>query len=138
MLPRISFSFLSFFFFLVFLGLLPQHVEVRGKSELQLPAYSTATAMPDPSHVCDLHHSSRQRRILNPLSGRPGMEPSPSWILVRFVFAEPRRELIASQDFSAQQQGSWDSLFHCPLHCRSSPLGSSPSQPPEQRNQTTA
>jgi len=25
-------------------------------------------AMPDPSHVCDLHHSSRQCRILNPLS----------------------------------------------------------------------
>ena len=24
--------------------------------------------MPDPSHVCDLHHSSRQRWILNPLS----------------------------------------------------------------------
>jgi len=36
--------------------------------ELQLPAYVIATAMPDPSHVCDLHHSSRQRQILNPLS----------------------------------------------------------------------
>ena len=30
--------------------------------ELQLPAYLTATAMPDPSWVCDLHHSSRQRQ----------------------------------------------------------------------------
>ena len=28
-------------------------------------ATATATAMPDPSRVCDLHHSSRQRRILN-------------------------------------------------------------------------
>ena len=36
--------------------------------ELQLPAYTTATSMPDPSHVCDLNHSSRQRQILNPLS----------------------------------------------------------------------
>ena len=36
------------------------------ESELQLPAYTTATR--DPSHVCDLHHSSRQRRILNPLN----------------------------------------------------------------------
>ena len=35
-------------------------------SELQLLAY--ATAMPDPSHVCDLHQSSWQRQILNPLS----------------------------------------------------------------------
>ena len=32
---------------------------------LQLPAY--ATAMQDPSRVCDLYHSSRQRQILNPL-----------------------------------------------------------------------
>ena len=36
--------------------------------ELQLQAYTTATATWDPSHVCDLHHSSRQHWILNPLS----------------------------------------------------------------------
>ena len=33
-----------------------------------MPAYTRATARPDPSHVCYLHHSSRQCRILNPLS----------------------------------------------------------------------
>ena len=33
---------------------------LRVKSELQLPAYTTATATQDPSLVCDLHHSSRQ------------------------------------------------------------------------------
>ena len=38
------------------------------KLELQLPAYATATATQDPSHICDLHHSSQQCRILNPLS----------------------------------------------------------------------
>ena len=38
------------------------------ESELQLLACATATAMPDPSHICDLHRSSQQRRILNPLS----------------------------------------------------------------------
>ena len=38
------------------------------ESKLQLPAYTTATAMQDPSHICNLHHSSRQRQILNPLS----------------------------------------------------------------------
>ena len=38
------------------------------KLELQLLAYTTATAMPDLSHVCDLHHSSWQHWILNPLS----------------------------------------------------------------------
>ena len=36
--------------------------------ELQLPAYTTATATQDPSHICDLHHSSWQRGIFNPLS----------------------------------------------------------------------
>ena len=40
----------------------------RAESELQLPAYATATANQDLSRICDLHHSSRQRRILNPLS----------------------------------------------------------------------
>ena len=35
--------------------------------ELQLLAYATAAAMSDPSYVCDLHHSSWQHRILNPL-----------------------------------------------------------------------
>ena len=66
-----SFSFFLSFFFFVFLGLNPWHVEVPRlgvKSELQLLAYTTATAMRDPSHVCDLHPSSRQHWILNPLS----------------------------------------------------------------------
>ena len=35
------------------------------KSELQLLAYTTASATQDASRVCDLHHSSH--RILNPL-----------------------------------------------------------------------
>ena len=37
------------------------------KLELQLPAYTTATAMQDPSLVDGLHHSSRRRQIFNPL-----------------------------------------------------------------------
>ena len=38
------------------------------RMELQVPAYTTATATPDPSHICNLHHSSWQRQILNALS----------------------------------------------------------------------
>ena len=38
------------------------------KTELQLPAYATATAMQDLSRLFDLHHSSGKRQILNPLS----------------------------------------------------------------------
>ena len=54
--------------FVFFSGLHLQHMEVPRlgvKSEL---AYTTATVMQDPSLVCDPHHSSPQRRILNPLS----------------------------------------------------------------------
>ena len=36
--------------------------------ELQLPAYTTATAMPDRSLFCSLHCSLWQGQILNPLS----------------------------------------------------------------------
>ena len=38
------------------------------RSELELLGYTTATATPDPSCICDLHHSSQQHQILNPLS----------------------------------------------------------------------
>ena len=38
------------------------------KSELELLAYTIATATQDPSCICDLHHSSQQRWVLNPLS----------------------------------------------------------------------
>ena len=52
-------------------GLNLWHMEVPrlgAESELQVPAYTTATATWDLSHVCDLYHSSQQDRILNPLS----------------------------------------------------------------------
>ena len=62
-----------FYFSLVFCFLGPHlwHMEVprRGvKLELQLPAYTAATATQDLSLICNLHHSSLQHRILNPLS----------------------------------------------------------------------
>ena len=63
-----QFYFLSFFFFK---GPRTQHMEVLRlgvESELPLLAYTRARATQDPSHVCNLHHSSRQRQILNPLS----------------------------------------------------------------------
>ena len=47
------------------------HMEVPrlgGKSELQLPACTTAPAIPDPSCICDLLCSSQQRQIPNPLN----------------------------------------------------------------------
>ena len=66
------FKCLNFILFFVFLGLHPEHMEVPRlgvKTELQLLAYTTATATtPDQSHICDPHHSSQQHQILNRLS----------------------------------------------------------------------
>ena len=55
---------------MVFLGLYlwPMEVPRLGVEwELQLPGSTTATATPDLSHVCDLHHLSRQHQIPYPL-----------------------------------------------------------------------
>ena len=77
------FAFISFFFFS---GPHPWHIEVPmlgAQLELQLPAYATATAMLDLSHICNLHHNSWQCQILNPLSEARGQTHNlmvPSWI----------------------------------------------------------
>ena len=66
------FLFLSFLFLVfVFLELYLSRMEIPWlgiESEVQLLAYTTATAMWDPSHVYHLHHSTQQCWILNPLS----------------------------------------------------------------------
>ena len=59
------------FLFFICLGPHPWHMEVTRlevKSGLQLLACTTATATQDPSHVCNLHYSSRKCWILNPLN----------------------------------------------------------------------
>ena len=59
-----------FFFSFCFLGPHSQHKEVPRlgvKSELQLPAYTTATATQDLNRICGLHHSSQQHQISDPL-----------------------------------------------------------------------
>ena len=50
------------FVFSFFLGLYLQHMEFPGlvvESELQLSAYATAIATPDPNCLCKLYHSLR-------------------------------------------------------------------------------
>ena len=63
--------FIIYLFICLFiaLGSHPWHMEFSRlgvQSELQLLAY--ATVMTDLSCICELHHSSRQRQILSPLS----------------------------------------------------------------------
>ena len=93
----IDFNFVLFFVFWVFflfvclfcfLGPHPQYMEIPRLEiqwELQLPAYATATATAtqDPSHICDLHHSSWQGQIVNPLRDARDWTRNlmfPSWI----------------------------------------------------------
>ena len=80
----------------LFLGLHLKNMEVPRlgvKLELQLPAYSTATAMPD--GVTSVTYTTAQCNagsLLTHWMG-PGIKPSSSWILVGFVSAEPQQEL---------------------------------------------
>ena len=86
----------GFYFIFVFLGPHQRHMEVpklRGESELQLLAYTTATAMWDPSHICNPHHSSWQCRILNSLSGARD-QTHVLMDTVGFLTAEPQQKLV--------------------------------------------
>ena len=55
----------NYFFFLWHMKVPRLRVELG----LQLLAYTTATAIPDLIHMCNLSYSSGQCGILNPLSG---------------------------------------------------------------------
>ena len=60
----------NFYFYFCFLGPHLPHMEVPSlgvKSELQLPAYTIATATWVQNHVYNLHRSSGQAWIFNPL-----------------------------------------------------------------------
>ena len=74
------------------------------QSELLLPAYTTATATWDPSRICDLHRSSRQRPILKPLIEARGqirnlMAPSQ----IRFLRATTGTPNLTILDTSQKQ-----------------------------------
>ena len=65
-------------FLFLFLGLHLRDMDssrLGVESELQLLAYTTATATPDPSHVCVLHHNTRSLTHGVGL----GIEPTSSW-----------------------------------------------------------
>ena len=86
---------LSFFLFSLLLGLHLWHMEITRlgvQSELQLPAYTTATATSDLSCICNLHHSSWQCQILNPLNEARDRTPNLE-VLVGFISTVPQQEL---------------------------------------------
>ena len=111
-----------FIYLFSFLGLHPWPLEIPRLGvtlELQLLAYITATATWDSSHVCDLHHSSRQCRILNPLieardRNRNLMVPSQ----IRFRFATmgtPAGAIAINNNFKVELDFSMEEKKD-PLH----------------------
>ena len=83
-----QFTFCLFVCLFGFLGPYPWNMEVPRlgvKSKLQLLAYTTAKAMPDPSHICDLHCSMKQCQILNPLNAARDWTFNPHRHYIRFL-----------------------------------------------------
>ena len=74
--------------------------------ELQLPAYTTATAMLDLSYVCDLHHSSRHCGIFNLLSE----VPYASRLQIQQVSMRMQVQSQASMRMQVQSQASLSGL----------------------------
>ena len=70
------------------------------KLELQLLAHTTATATQNPSGIYDLHHSSQQHQILNPLSRARDRTQNllvPSWIRFRCTtMGTPKKDFFLS------------------------------------------
>ena len=88
---------LFFFFFFFFFGPSPRHLLVSPREVsfgVHRFAYTTATATRDLSLFFNLHHSSGQYQISNPLN-----EPTFSWILVGLVSAVPQQELQVLSSF---------------------------------------
>ena len=75
--------------------------QTRGQIELQLLAYTTATATWDPSRICNLYHSSGQHQIFNPLS------KSRDWthILIDTSWSHFRWTIVGTPDASASMAG---------------------------------
>ena len=94
--------FCLFVCFSFFLGPHPQHMEVPRlgmEAELQLPAYTIATAMPEPSQSATYTTSHGNTRSLTHWV-RPGIKPAFSGILVGFISAEPQKELHRCGSYS--------------------------------------
>ena len=60
--------------------------------------------MPDPSPICNLHHSSQQHQILTHWE-RPGIEPVYSWMLVWVMMGTP--------SFKSMLLGEMSNSLHC-------------------------
>ena len=90
--PFYLYLFIYLFTYLLFRAALSAY----GNSRVRCPV--TATAMPDLSHVCHLTTAHGIALSLIHWVG-PGIKPSSSWILVRFVTDEPQWEFPSLSHF---------------------------------------
>ena len=111
---------MSFFFFFFFLRWHPLHMEVPRLAvqwELQLLAFSTATATQDPSNTASAAYTTAHGKAGSLTHWvRPGIKPMSSWILVRFITAVLPRELHAESSESyckdlEYRKKKWQPLF---------------------------
>ena len=97
--PRVKlvfyYLFVFVYLFICFLGPHLWHMEAPRlgfKSELQLPAYTTATA--HQIQVASETYTTAQSNVGSLTHwARPGIKPATSWFLVRFVTTAPQQEL---------------------------------------------
>ena len=73
--------------------------QARGWMGVQLLAHITATAMPDPSHICNIYHSSQQ---YNPQSETRDWTCILMYISQEFITAKLQRELPHEYPFSSK------------------------------------
>ena len=95
--PLVSFGFalsLSLFFFFRATPTAYGGSQARGIITATETAYTTATETSDLSRVCNLYHSSRQCRILNPLSKTRNGTHNLT-VPIQIHFTAPQRELLS-------------------------------------------
>ena len=86
--------------------------QLGAELELQLLAYVTATVMCKPSLICNLHHCSRQRQILNPLSKARDWTHNPmdtSWVC--YHWATKGTPKISLKDIHCLEQPCYRVVF---------------------------
>ena len=72
------------------------------KLELYVPTYTRASAMQDLSHVCNLHHNSRQHWTLNPLREARGQ----NYVLMDAALVSLDRQITDASDSTIFQESS--------------------------------